>query len=49
MGSFKFEGEKIILTYNDGVYQTYKTNPSHSYKVGTVYFDYNGDRYFLID
>lgn len=47
MGSFRFEGDKIILTYDDGIYLTYKMKPTPSYKVGTIYFDYNGDRYFL--
>lgn len=47
MGSFKFEGEKILIKYSDGTSQVYEINPSHSYKVGTIFFDYNGDRYFL--
>lgn len=47
MGNFRYEGDKIILSYNNGIYQIYKTNPSHNYKVGTIFFDYNGDRYFL--
>lgn len=47
MNKFRFEGEQIVLTFFDGTYQVYKINKSPIYGIGTTFFDYNGERYFL--
>lgn len=47
MGNFKYEGDKIILNYGQENQEIYKLQITPIYRVGTIYFEYNGERYFL--
>jgi len=46
-GSLRLEENKITLEFPDGTFQIYEKKQTPSYNIGTIYFDYLGDRYFL--
>ena len=49
LGTIIFDEEIIILKYYDGYSQKFKILTSPKYTVGTEFFDYGGNRYFLVE
>lgn len=47
MGKIRFTAGRITLTGPDGATETFVAGAA-SYKVGSVYIDHLGERYFLV-
>jgi len=46
--TIEIHGKEIILKYEDGEKLTFKMLETPKYDVGTEWFDFDGERYFLI-
>lgn len=46
--SIKILGKEIILKYEDGETLTFKMLDTPKYGVGTEWFDFEGERFFLV-
>lgn len=47
MGNLKLEGDTIMLIYPDGKKEIYKMEKNPNYIVGTIFIDFNHERFFL--
>ena len=45
--SIKFLGKKIVLNYGEGIEEIFEMMETPLYEIGTEWFDYEGERYFL--